>query len=82
MLSCILNSDRAIQVNIQIIRIFIKLREMILTNKDILLKLEQLEKKVTKYDNDIQMIFAALKQLLNKPQETRRQIGFRRSEED
>ncbi len=79
MLSCILNSDRAIHVNIQIIRIFTKLREMILTNKDILLKLEQLEKKGIKQDEDIQMVFAALKQLLNQTQEPRRRIGFRRN---
>ena len=63
MLSCILSSERAIAVNIQIIRIFTKLREMILTNKDILLKMEQLERKVTNHDENIHMIFAALKKL-------------------
>jgi phage regulator Rha-like protein len=47
MLSSVLNSERAIEVNIRIIRIFTKLREMRLTQKDILLKLEQLEKKIT-----------------------------------
>ncbi len=77
MLSCILSSDRAIQVNIQVIRIFTKLREMVLTNKDILLKLEQLEKKVTGQNADIQIIFGALKKLLNPPQEPRRRIGFK-----
>ena len=82
MLSCILNSARAITINIQIIRIFAKLREMIVTHKDILLKLEQLEKKVTNHDENIQMIFEALKQLLNQPQEPRRRIGFRRKGED
>lgn len=81
MLSCILNSERAIAVNIQIIRIFTKLREMIITHKDILLKLEQLEKKVTVHDGDIEMIFSALKQLLNPPQEPRPRIGFRRQNE-
>lgn len=81
MLSCILNSERAIAVNIQIIRIFTKLREMIITHKDILLKLEQLEKKVTVHDGDIEMIFSALKQLLNPPQEPRPRIGFRRRNE-
>jgi hypothetical protein len=49
MLSCILNSQRAIAVNIQIIRIFTKLREMIVTHKDILLQLEKLERKVTEH---------------------------------
>ncbi len=82
MLACILNSDRAITINIQIIRIFTKLREMVITHKDILLKLEQLEKKVTGHDEHIKMIFQALKQLLNPPQEPRRRIGFRRNAED
>jgi len=76
MLSCILNSDRAISVNIQIIRIFISMREMLMTNKDILLKVEQLERKVNKHDEDIQLIFRYLRQLLNPPQEPRRKIGF------
>ncbi len=74
MLSCILKSKRAITINIQIIRIFTKLREMIIAHKDILLKLEQLEKKITGHDQNIQMIFEALKQLLNPPQMPRRRI--------
>ncbi len=82
MLSCILKSKRAITINIQIIRIFTKLREMIIAHKDILLKLEQLEKKVTGHDQNIQMIFEALKQLLNPPQMPRRRIGFRRRGEE
>ena len=82
MLASVLNSDRAIEVNIQIVRIFTQMREMLLTNKDILLKLEQLEKKVTGHDENIQMIFNALKQLLNQPPEPRRRIGFRRKGED
>jgi ribosomal protein L23 len=82
MLASVLNSDRAIEVNIQIVRIFTQMREMLLTNKDILLKLEQLENKVIAHDDDIKMIFEALKQLLNPPQEPRRSIGFRREEND
>ena len=81
MLSGVLNSDRAIEVNIRIIRIFTQLREMLLTHKDILLKLEQLEKQVVQNSEDIQMIFAALKELLNSPQEPRPRIGFRRKDE-
>src|ERR1044071_2079883 len=69
MLSGILHSDIAIEVNIRIIRIFTKLREMLLTHKDILLKLEQLEKQVIQNSEDIQMIFTALKELLNPPHE-------------
>ncbi len=77
MLASVLNSDRAIEVNIQIVRIFTQLKEMLLTNKDILLKLEQLENKATANDADIKMIFEALKQLLNPPQEPRKRIGFK-----
>jgi hypothetical protein len=77
MLSSVLNSSTAIKVNIQIIRVFTRMKEMVLTNKDILLKLEQLEKKVSGHDQNMQMIFEALKQLLNPPQEPRKRIGFK-----
>ena len=76
MLSSVLNSDVAIEVNIRIIRIFTKLREMLLTHKDILLKLEQLEKQVVQNSEEIQLIFNALKGLLNPVQEPREKIGF------
>jgi hypothetical protein len=82
MLSSVLNSDTAIQVNIRIMRVYAKFREMLLTNKDILLKLEQLEGKVTGHDQDIQAVFAALKELLDPPQEPRRRIGFRRKNDE
>jgi hypothetical protein len=81
MLASVLNSDRAIEVNIQIVRIFTKMREMLLNYKDVLLKMEQIEKKVTGHNEDIQMIFSALKQLLTPPQEPRKRIGFKRSDE-
>jgi len=77
MLASVLNSDRAIEVNIQIVRIFTQLKEMLLTNKDILLKMEQLERKATAHDGDIRLIFEALKQLINPPQEPRQKIGFK-----
>jgi hypothetical protein len=86
MLSGVLNSTRAIKVNIQIMRIYTKMREMLLTNKDILLKIEQLEKKVLKQDDhqkkqgeEIQLIFQYLKELLNPPQEPTREVGFKQS---
>jgi hypothetical protein len=81
MLASVLNSDRAIEVNIQIVRIFTQLKEMLLINKDILLKLEQIEKKATGHDADIQLIFEYLKQLINPPQEPRPAIGFKRINE-
>jgi hypothetical protein len=70
MLSSVLHSDTAIEVNISIIRIFTKMREMLFASKDILIRLEQIENKVlNKMKNfqtrrEMQMIFTALKQLL------------------
>ena len=80
MLSSILNSERAIAVNIQIIRIFTKLRTMLLTHKDILLKLEKLEKKTSENSDDIQVVFSALKQLLDPPATPRKRIGFKQDD--
>ena len=77
MLANVLRSERAIQVSIRIIEIFVKMREMLSSHKDVLLKLEQLERKVTGHDDDIQLIFKYLKQLLAPPQEPRPKIGFR-----
>lgn len=84
MLSSVLNSETAIEVNIQIIRIFTRIREVLLTNKDILLKMEQLEKRILKQDErtlkheeEIQVIFNALKELLNLPNPPRKKIGFK-----
>lgn len=81
MLSGVLNSPVAVQVHIQIIRIFTKMKEMLLTNKDILLKLERMEKDVKENKEDIAMIFEALKQLLNPAQPKRSMIGFNREDE-
>jgi ORF6N domain len=88
MLSSVLNSKQAIAVNIQIIRVFSRIREMLITHKDILLKLEVIEKKLLQHDHhlkkheeEIQMIFEALKQLLNTPNPPRRRIGYRQKEE-
>lgn len=83
MLSSILNSDTAIEVNIKIIRVFSKLREYALTHKEILLQLANLEKEVKSNSKDIENIFVVLKELIAKnthpPQ--RSKIGFKRSNE-
>ncbi len=79
MLSSILNSKRAISVNIRIMRIFTRIREMLLTNKEILLKLEQLEGKVSKHDEDVQIIFSYLNKMINPEKPSRKQIGFKTS---
>lgn len=77
MLSSVLNSDRAVKVNIQIIRVFTKMRELILTHKDILLKLEQLEAKGTKHDEQIQLIFKYLKKLLQPPAKPVKKVSYK-----
>ena len=77
MLSSVLNSERAIQVNIQIMRIYTKLKGMLLTHKDILLKLEKLERKTSKHDENFKIVFDYLKELLNPPTAPMRKIGFR-----
>jgi len=77
MLACVLNSKRAIDVNIQIIRIFTRMKEMLLTNKDILIQMQKVEKKLTEHDEDIRLIFEYMKKLLSPPQEPRRRIGFK-----
>ena len=88
MLSSVLNSETAIDVNIQIIRIFNRMRELMTTNKNILLKIEQMEKnflkhdaRLTKSEVDIRLIFEALKRLLTPPKERRPRVGFRRNNE-
>ena len=81
MLSSVLNNSIAIEVSIQIMRIYTKMREMLLTHKNILLKLEQLERPVGQHSEDIRMIFAALKKLLPPTAESRPRIGFRRKDE-
>lgn len=82
MLSSVLNSDRAIQVNIQIMRIYAKLRGMLMTNKDILLKLEKLERQVSNHDENFKIVFKYLKELLSPPVEPMRKIGFKQAKED
>lgn len=81
MLSSVLGSERAIMVNIHIIRVFTRMREVLLTNKDILLKLEQLGKTVTHHSSEIKLIFDYLKELLTQPTVSTRRIGFRRRDE-
>lgn len=77
MLSGILKSSTAIEVNLRIIRIFIQIRELIVTNKEMIFKLEELERQVKGNSNDIQHIFKALKQLLSQEQKPRTPIGFK-----
>lgn len=78
MLSSVLNSKRAVQVNIAIMRAFVKLREMLATHKDLARKLNEMEKK---YDAQFKVVFDAIRQLMIPPEKKRRKIGFLRGEE-
>ncbi len=82
MLSGVLKSPVAIQVHIQIIRVFTKMKELLLTHKDILLKLEKMEKDVTENKKDIALVFEAIKQLLSSAPTKRRMIGFNRKDDE
>jgi len=73
MLSSILNSPKAIQVNIQIMRTFTRLREMIASHKDLARKLAELEKK---YDGQFQIVFEAIRQLIEVEEKPKRKIGY------
>jgi phage regulator Rha-like protein len=74
MLSSVLRSERAIQVNIQIMRTFTKIREMLGTNKELREKIEKLE---SKYDSQFEVVFKAIKQLLTEPEnDNKSPIGF------
>ena len=76
MLSSVLNSERAVQVNIEIMRAFVKLREMLASHKDLALKLAEMEKK---YDSQFKVVFDAIRELMTpiEPPPKPRRIGFR-----
>jgi hypothetical protein len=77
MLSSVLRSKRAIQVNIVIMRTFGKLREVLMAHKDLALKVKELEHAVGRHDEAIQNIFAAIRQLMAPPPDPpKRKIGF------
>ncbi len=77
MLSSVLRSERAIQVNIQIIRVYTKMKQLLLDNKDLWLKIEKIEQALVKKDNEVLAIFNALKNLLIKEEKPRVRIGFK-----
>ena len=73
MLSSILNSPKAIQVNIQIMRTFVKLRQLMASNAELARKIDELERK---YDGQFQIVFEAIRQLIQAPETRRRKIGY------
>jgi len=80
MLSGILNSGRAIHVNIAIMRAFVKIREILSTHKVLAHKLNELERKIEKHDGEIYTIFEAIRQLMKPPEKKKKMIGFKRDE--
>ena len=73
MLSTVLNSKRAIQVNIAIMRAFVRLRQLLATHKDLARKLEEMDKK---YDAQFRVVFTAIRELMEPPKSPKRRIGF------
>ena len=74
MLSSVLKSKRAAQVNIQIMRTFVRLRKMLSTHKDLLRKIEEMEKR---YDSQFKVVFEAIRELMTPAEKPKRRIGFR-----
>jgi hypothetical protein len=74
MLSSVLNSERAVLVNIEIMRAFVRLRRMLASNAELARRLDTLEKK---YDAQFKAVFDAIRQLMAPPEKGRRSIGFR-----
>jgi len=80
MLSTVLKSKRAIQINIQIMRVFVQLRQMLSTHKELSRKFFELERHVENHDQQIQTIFEAIRRLMAPPTTPRRRIGFKAKE--
>jgi hypothetical protein len=76
MLSSVLNSERAVKVNIAIMRAFVKLRQTLETNRELARKFKELERRVGKHDEEIAAILEAIRQLMAPSKRSRREIGF------
>jgi len=77
MLTNVLKSDTAVSASIQVVRAFIRLREMLISNKELARRLDELEKK---YDAQFKLVFDAIRELMKSPEKEQRRIGFRKSE--
>ncbi|MCR9154155.1 MAG: ORF6N domain-containing protein [Bacteroidetes bacterium] len=80
-LANVLRSGRAVQMSISIIEVFVKMREMLLTHKDLLIEMEEIRKKVSGQDDKIELIFNYLKQFIKEQKSPRVSIGFKHKEE-
>lgn len=77
MLSSVLNSKQAIQVNIYIMRVYTRIRELFLAHKDVFIRVEQVEKQMIKQDQKIELLFTYLNKFMDKEDNPREQIGFK-----
>ena len=77
MLANVLNSERAVKASVQVVRAFVRLREVLASNRELVHKLAELERRTASHDEQIQAIFEAIRQLLNPPEPPRKKIGFR-----
>ena len=82
MLSSVLQSERAAQVNIVIVRVFVRFREILFTHKELAHKIAELERRMENKDKEIQVIFEAIRQLMAEPIKPKRKIGFHTEEAD
>ncbi len=76
MLSGVLNSPRAVQVNVEIMRTFVRLRKMLSSNKELAHKLAEHERKIEKHDGEIKVVFDAIRGLMTPPEPKKKKIGF------
>ena len=77
MLSSVLRSERAVQVNIQIMRAFVRLRQLLGSHESLRRKVEAIERNLAKHDDQFQVVFNAIRELMKPPAPKQRQIGFR-----
>ena len=81
MLSSVLSSPTAIKVNIQIIRVFTKMRELLQSHSELLLQMEKLERNIGKHDMQIAQVFQLIKQLVKQEEQPRKQIGYKQNQQ-
>lgn len=81
MIASVLKSDRAVKISIHIIKAFVKLREILSSHKELANKLAQLERKIENHDEEIRLIFDAIRQLMAPPEPRQKQIGFLKGKE-
>jgi phage regulator Rha-like protein len=82
MVASVLNSPKAVEVSILVVRAFVKLREILSTHKELALKLDQLERKIAIHDDTIQSLITAIRELMEPPEPRKRAIGFHAKHEE